>query len=461
MRRLVVSLLGAFLVSTTLLGCSQSYPADRVKEAIKEICRKEYGIKNIEVKIMGATVGVFLPVEKLFVTDFKEALSKVEEGGKITDLENLFQPAPEALEQVEDVLFSISRVLLSTERKLQFYILQATDIEQTGLQLVLVGYVDDIKRVRLWDISRDEYRRRILHELRMNRAAIWSQPVRAFFKTLETMPSLSVLQEHFAYSLTPEHFESLFLFNPEAAESQPAQWQLGELKSTALGATQVLVQVPVTVTYDPEKMARGSFRVPSGSSLEYLFIVSYASDLPKITRVVPLFFLDESGMPRKIQIPEAMDLSQDLLNWEFEFPLQEIVLGDFLAQQLTRRTQQLLFADERIRNTFESIHLAFRYEAKPEEKNYFSLDLEMRLRGRTPLAPEPTALQEDVRHLLTLASREFVNVLRSYQFSDYEFLQLNLSSDPVARILGREDLELFRRNKIDFQGLLLRGMAAV
>ena len=105
-------------VGFAISGCSQTYPADRVKESIQEICRKEYGIDNIQVKIQGGTIGVYLPIKKLFAADFKEILSKKK--GKVADMENFFQPAPEALDQVEDVLFSISRVLLSTDLKLQF-----------------------------------------------------------------------------------------------------------------------------------------------------------------------------------------------------------------------------------------------------------------------------------------------------------------------------------------------------
>jgi len=76
-------------------GCTQTYPSHRVKESIQEICRKEYGIENIQVKIEGRTIGVYLPIKKLFATDLKGALSL--QGLKAADMENLFQPDPAAL----------------------------------------------------------------------------------------------------------------------------------------------------------------------------------------------------------------------------------------------------------------------------------------------------------------------------------------------------------------------------
>lgn len=434
-------------------GCTQTYPSHRVKESIQEICRKEYGIENIDVKITGKTIGVYLPIKKLFATDLKEILTKG--GGKVADVENLFRPSPEALDQVEDVLFSISRVLLSTDLKLEFYMLQATDVYETGLQLILVGYVDDIKRVRLWDISREEYRKRVLHEIRLNRAAIWHRPVHSFFKELEKSPSPKTVAPYFAAPVSSSLFESVFFMNPETVRGKPVEWHLGELRSLALAANQVLVYAPATVEYDSRTMTPGAVKIPSGTPVEYLFIVSFGSEPPKISRVIPLSLADEQGRIQKIPIPEELNIRKDIESWEKEFSFSEIHLGDFLAEQLTRRTQALLFSDERIQNTFERVQVNFHYH-RESAKSYFSLELDLKLKTATPWTSTPSALQEDALYLLTLSSREFVEVLRSYQFSDYEFLELNLASESVSHILAREDLELFRRNKADLAGLLGR-----
>lgn len=434
-------------------GCTQTYPPHRVEESIQEICRKEYGIEDIEVKILGKTIGVYLPIKKLFATDLQEALAKG--NAKVADVENLFRPSPEALDQVEDVLFSISRVLLSTDLKLEFYMLQATDVYETGLQLVLAGYVDDIKRVRLWDISREEYRKRVLHEIRLNRAAVWHRPVRSFFKALERTPSRAAVEDYFTSPVPTNFLESLFFIHPELIYGKAPQWSLGELRSILLEGNRVLVYVPAKVDYDPEGLPPGAVRVPSGTSLEYLFIVSFASEPSKIARVIPLSFLDEQGRIQRVPIPAELNIHKDLESWEKEFSFSEIHLGDFLAEQLTRRVQSILFSDERIQNTFETVQMNFHYHHEVA-KSYFSLELDLKLKARTALASVPSASHEDVLYLLTLTSREFVEVLRSYQFSDYEFLELNLASEPVSHVLEREDLELFRRNKVGLAGLLGR-----
>lgn len=438
------------LLGLVFAGCTQTYPSDRVKESIKEICRKEYGIERIDVKITGNTIGVYLPLPRLFATDFKEALLK---GQTLTDIETALHPSPEALDQVEDVLFSISRVLLSTDLKLEFYVLQATDVEKTGLQLVLVGYVDDIKRVRLWDISRNEYRKRVLHEIRLNRPAVWHRPIRAFFDELEKGASLESIQKYFVRPLTRERLRSLFYVDLEAAGDKSARWSLGEVRSTALEPSRVLVHVPVELGYDAKMAGPEVFRVSSGTSLEYFMIVSVASEPARILRVIPLSYVDETGRIQKVPLPSEFQMQADSDSWKTEFPILQVQVGDFLAEQLTRRAQGILSEDERIRNTFEDVRMNFHYR-RERPKKYFSLELEVRPKSPVPALTGPSALDEDVLYLLNLASREFVDVLRSYRFADYDFLKLNLSSDPISRMLAREELELFRQNKADLQGLL-------
>ncbi len=434
----------------SLAGCTQTYAPDKVQETIQNICRTEYGIDKVEARITGKTIGVFLPIRKLFVTNFKEALSK---GNlKIQDLENLFRPAPEALEQVEDVLFSISRVILSTHRKLEFYALQAADMDETGLQLILIGYVDDIKRVRFWDISRDEYRKRVLHEIKMNRALVWHRPVRTFFDAMHQLPMVKKVQRYFLEPMDEQFFQALFYLDLKRVPKESIRWQLGEMRSTPLEGNNVLVYAPVTVDYDAAKMPEGAVKLPPGSKSEYFFIISFASEQPRIVRIIPLSFTDGEGNIQRVPLPKEMNLEKDLESWETEFSVAEIRLGDFLADQLSRRTQVLLASDERIHNTFEKSNALFRYEKEP--KSHFSLELDLKLKSPVPLAAGPSIQNEDVLYLLNLVSREFVSVVRSYQFLEYEFLQFALAADATSHILGREDLELFRRNKADLQGLL-------
>ncbi|HQB94358.1 MAG TPA: hypothetical protein PK997_04015, partial [Candidatus Omnitrophota bacterium] len=163
-----VASLSLFLFTVLFLaGCTPaSYRAEKVKEEIASIAEKEYGIRQCDVRINGTTLGVFLPLDQLFAMDFKEAILS----GQVTDMEQLFQPTEKAIDRIEDMLFSMSRVMLSTDKKIDFYYLQAADTEKTGMEMMFLGASDDVKKVRFWDIPRSEYRKRMIHEIQLNRA---------------------------------------------------------------------------------------------------------------------------------------------------------------------------------------------------------------------------------------------------------------------------------------------------
>ena len=431
---------GWVLLLAFLAGCVQkSYPASHIKEALAEICRKEYGIEEMDVKIAGNTIGVYLPLKKLFAADFKEAAIT----GKVRNLETLFEPSPEALEKVEDVLFSISRVILSTDRAFEFYVLEATDVEKTGMQLVLTGYVNDIKRVRIWDISRNEYRKRVLHELRLNRAVLWQRPVHQFFKDVETLSPEKIKQKYFNKGVSGDVLHDLFLSSLIGKSGPQKNWRVTDMRSIAVQQSEGLVYAKLQA----ENGKKGPVE------LQYLFLVTLNDEQARIIRIIPFQYLDDTGGMRKIPFPKDLQIQENLDQWEQEFPLPEVKLGVFLAEQLTRRVQALSSADERIQNTFRDIKLRFDYKEDPV-KPYFSLAIEASLKDFNHYNRMSLIFHEDMIYLLNIASREFVDVLRSYQFGNYEYLRLNVAQEASPWMIGREDLELFRRKKVDLSGLL-------
>lgn len=440
---LALSLSAVILGGLFLQGCSQnSYPSEKIKESLLKICREEYGIEEIDVHIIDDTIGVYLPLTKLFAADFKETAIT----GKVRNLETLFEPSPEALEKVEDVLFSMSRVLLSTDKPLRFYVLEATDVEKTGMQLVLTGNVDDIKRVRIWDISRNEYRKRVIHELRLNRAVLWHKPVREFFKDAETLSAQALTTRYFGDAISSDTLQVLFMnaLGSEDPAVKKATWEVVDVRSASVQKNQVLVYTKVHSDLGDAKGEK--------IELQYIFLLSLNEEQAKIVRIIPFQFKNDEGGLERIPFPKELQIQENLDRWETEFPLEAVKMGPFLAQQLTRRVQALLSTDERIQNTFRDVRLNFEYqEAEPA---YFSLDLEATLRDFNNYNRQSLVFHEDMIYLLTLASQEFVEVLRSYQFGNYDYLRLNVAQDPTPWVLGREDLEMFRRKKVDLQGLL-------
>jgi len=84
----------------------------------------------------------------------------------------------------------------------------------------------------------------------------------------------------------------------------------------------------------------------------------------------------------------------------------------------------------------------------------FSLNIEAALKDFNNYKRSSIVYHDDMLYLLQTASKEFVDVLRSYRFGEFDYLSLELSQEPAPVLLWREDLELFRRGKTEFQGLL-------
>jgi len=438
----------ALAVSFLMGGCTvKSYPSERIEEALSDICREEYGIDHIEVKTAGDTIGVYLPLEKLFATDFKGSVI----AGKVRNLETLFEPSPEAMDKVEDVLFTISRVLLSTDKDYKFYILQATDVENTGLQLVLKGYVDDVKRVRVWDISRDEYRKRVIHEMRQNRAVLWHKPVRQFFRDLEKQSYEDLALAYFGQTLQPATLEALFFekLHQESGADKPFHWEITDIRSARVQRGEVLVYVRAKPALE-----NGASVLPGEEDAQYLFLVSYKAAEPQILRIIPFQYIDESGSLQKIPFPDDIRMEQSLETWEQEFPVEEIHLGDFLAEQLNRRIQTLIATDERIQGTFQEIKVSIQYDRETTPAHYSLVFDSVVFREQSQIPVDSVLYHEDMIYLLSIVSRDFVDLLRSYQFGDYEYLSVNVLQEQGQHMIARDDLELFRKKKIDLQGLL-------
>lgn len=434
-------------------GCSpeflSSYPSDKLKQSVVDICRKEYGVQNVDVKIVGETIGVYLPLERLFAADFRESVLT----GKVRNLDTLFEPSPEAMDKVLDVLFTISRVLLSTDSKIKFYTLEATD-ENTGLQLIFKGFVDDVKRVRIWDISRDEYRRRVIHEMRQNSAVLWHKPVRNFFRDLGGVNPAEILDQYFSAGYHSENdLRDYFYISPasESGVASPLRWEILDIRSARVQGGEVLIYVSA------RPMADGEPYFGPEKKLQYLFMLSFLGEKPRILRVIPFQYTNDWGELQDVPFPPDLRLEESLDAWEMEFPVENVTMGSFLAAQLSRRIQYQIGTDERILNTFQHVKMKVLYYDQPEEPRHFALVFDALIPRdfqSQNTREQSLAAHEDVQYVLGIAARHMADVIRSYNFTDFEYLSYEIPRETVPILIGREDLELFRRKKVDFQSLL-------
>ncbi len=163
MKSLFLLVASCWLLVTVLFGCGPSYPKEKFKESIVRLCKDEYKL-DIKVETVGKTIAIYLPLPDLI--DFTFAITK------------------QASEKINDVILSVSRVALSTDAKFDFYCIIAHDIRIPEIQIVIIKSVDDVKRFLLNDISRGEYSKRMLIDIRLNPQ---SQKERAIKEVFEKM----------------------------------------------------------------------------------------------------------------------------------------------------------------------------------------------------------------------------------------------------------------------------------
>ena len=128
-------------------GCAPTYPKEKFKESIARVCKNEYNI-DVKVDTSGKTIAIYLPLQDLI--DFTFAITKP------------------ASEKINNVILSVSRVALSSDANYDFYCIIAHDIRIPEIQIVIIKSVDDVKRFLLNDISRGEYSKRMLIDIRLN-----------------------------------------------------------------------------------------------------------------------------------------------------------------------------------------------------------------------------------------------------------------------------------------------------
>ena len=158
---------GALFLTACLCGCTATYPQNKIKESIVKICKQEYK-SDVLVETAGRTMVIYLPLSDLM--DFSFALTK------------------SASEKINNVIFSAARVALSTDAKIDFYCVIAHDIKMPELQIIIIKNVEDVRRLFANDISRGEYMKRMLIDLRWSPQAKKEQVVKEVFNKMNLDP---------------------------------------------------------------------------------------------------------------------------------------------------------------------------------------------------------------------------------------------------------------------------------
>lgn len=179
-------------IATALLVCggcsppkSAFYTKENLSESIIKITEEEYNIPIVS-KLVGETIWIYLPLqEELFIKSdkpqeyvkrfeleaidgsLKEAVLKFEYEIKETPETKETQDKklnPDAIDKINKILRTVRRVIFNLERngfKPKFFTVLTTDIK-SGIEILDITYVEDLKKVFYGIISWTEYQHRSL-----------------------------------------------------------------------------------------------------------------------------------------------------------------------------------------------------------------------------------------------------------------------------------------------------------
>jgi hypothetical protein len=327
----------------------------------------------------------------------------------------------------------------------------------------------DMKRVRYWDISLSEYRQRLMHDLSVNRTIVWKRTISEFFDALGSSPAVDLFSTYFSRSVTIKDISPFFFTQVAEAEyKNDLRYEMQDIRTKPVSDREVLVYVKQKETYVPKQGYESyNFLFKSGMEHEYLFVLEADKMSYKIRQVIPFYFIDKEDNLQAIDFPEELKIYDNIGNWTEEFELEEIVMGEFLARQITKRIQNAIAQDTTLGETYMIKDLSCLYV--DSEKNskeaevsgqpqYFSLEFELAAQSflSISLYPEREQAENDeveriiVSHIL----KEFNTVIRGYKFKDYHYLELINTGSGRKLILPPHQLDLFNSNDLTIDAIL-------
>lgn len=402
-----------FLSSILLIqGCERpTYPKEKVEESIINLCKKEYNL-DVGVRIVGRTLGVAIPVEGL--VDMSMRL------------------AQEAGEKIEDVALSIHRVAMSTDRDLEFYILNAMDKDLIGAQFILIGYLYDVKRVRLLDISRGEYHKRILRDFKFDPKQLGENKVRELFsklnsndKSIKEITALLYPIYHIGKEGT-QHFE------------------ITKIESKQISAQEALSLVKTKEYFDIRVGLEGYLKFfPPGLENEYLFLINISTYPNVIKEIVSKYFQTPQEIKQR-NLSETFDSYKNINLFDSTgLPIKELTIEEFLVEQIVRRIKSDFEEEKSLKKSFQATSVEGFID-----KRIFKF--------RVNAIPIVKLSSDEMKKIVFEETfKASAKVLRGYLFEDFDGVEVTwVGPGQKTRFLDRDTLEKFRKRKIKIEEIL-------
>jgi len=391
------------LLLLTLYACTEAtYPKEKVEQSVINLCKEEYGM-DVKAKIIGGTLGVFIPIEKLIDDDLKLNA--------------------DATSKIEDAALSIHRVAMSTDEPLKFYTLTARDINTPGAEFMLTAFVYDVIRVRLLDISRGEYHKRTLKDFRFNPVVAGEEKIKELFDGLNENSPLA------------EELKPLFYPIYTIGKKGTQKMEIRQMLSKEISGQEALFYIKTKEYYEPLSGLEVYTSVfPSGLDNEYLILLNLTRFPNPIQEIASKYFYTGTEI-RERNLKESFDSYKDTgYIGRDGLPKKGLGLGWFLSQQIARRITMLPTEDKKLKGKFDI-------------QNSQGLIDNKIFQFKFSLSPiKPSGEDEKIAFLKILRLCE--NIFRRYSFEDFEGIELTDIKPGGGKVfLSKDEVRRSRRNK--------------
>ena len=291
LRNTLAILILTAVVALGLSACMPTYPKEKLPEAVKNVCKIEYGM-DVDVTVMGTTMGIYYPMEGLL--DVGLGISE------------------SAWDKISNLILVASRVLLSTDADIKFYCVITQDARLPELQVVIIKYVEDVKRGMYRNISRSESYKRTLFSINLTPQAQKERSVEKVFTRLK-------IEENTQEKILDEFFRS-----PPTKLSDVGYWR-GRfyLKDITLGeflAAQIANRIKIDFRQDKALMEQFNYKSAEGAFIagrdkEKYFLVKF--------KIADQTKEDSIASPRIKKVEELLRIANEVVRGykfqDFEF----------------------------------------------------------------------------------------------------------------------------------------------
>ncbi|MCM8811458.1 MAG: hypothetical protein NC910_00170 [Candidatus Omnitrophica bacterium] len=419
----------SFLLSVTLLSCTlltscgPSYPKERVAQSVVDLCKREYNL-DVMCQVQQTTIGVQIVIPGIIAELMKQSAGSGPElppplvmEGEYRDNDFNFQfqakgtfvragkekereesrpsrdrEESKELKALNNVSMVINRVALSTDAKLEFYLLVVRD-PLSHLDLIFSGHLGDLKQVQYWAISRGELQKRSRVSMRPPPEEVAAQTVADFLNDLSQETLLQLLERYAAFStrfgeLLPKILQMAVEFQGAQRLLLTEKWPVRQISPD---------EVLVYVTLEP-------VRKP-GAILFTVQIREGRGYLAGLDRL-------ESG-----QVPYPYTAFGPPEKWHEAFFLEPIDLAQFLSDQIAKRVLS-------------------------EFRPYSELVTKEGGGASGRPAPKPATEADVVRTLMETSAY----VLNSYRFQEFDAVSVTDVMQGTRWQVSSKELPLYRRS---------------